>query len=128
MEEEQTVSKRPYNIMIGDVVYVKRQDVDYKDRELTFYKIQITKGSGDEQEKFYKPAKFRKGVSLENNAKIRLLDFFENCRHLDKYHDEFGLMILEFELVTSEETTIDAINEYKNEVNDSDYDEENVVY
>lgn len=128
MEEEKIVSKRPYSVMLDDIVYIKREDVNWQGKELTFYKVQINKGKGNERETYYKPVKFRKGIEVENNAKIRIIDFFETCRHLDKYHDEFGLFISDFEYVSSESQTNQALEEYNNEINDSEYNEEDVIF
>jgi len=105
MEEEQVEQKihRPYRIMEGDAVFVRRNDVVSKTGvPYTFYYINIQiKNAKGEKEQFKKEIQFKQGVSVEDNTKIKILDMFEKVRNdpHTKYYPVWGLFINDFEIL-----------------------------
>ena len=112
---EENVQYNPYRINVGDTIEVKRQDVNWKDKKLTFYKTYIKIG----EQEYYKLLRFRKEISLDDGTYIRLNNFFETARHADKFRDEWSLMILDFDIV---DKPSDAIKEYQDNVYEYDND------
>ena len=107
MEEEQTKKEerthRPYKVMEGDLLFVKRRDgVGKSGVPYTFYYANLPEKEKDGSKTYYqKPLNFRNGVALTDGTKIRVLNMFEKVRSnpLDKYHPIWSLFITEFEIV-----------------------------
>lgn len=105
MEEEQVEQKahRPYRVMEGDAVFVRRTDIVSKTGvPYTFYYINIQiKNTKGEKEQFKKEIQFKQGVSVEDNTKIKILDMFEKVRNdpHTKYYPVWGLFINDFEIL-----------------------------
>ena len=114
---DENKEKKPYKINIGDTITVYREDVEWKGKPLSFFKSYFNIGN----EKYCKVLYFKKGIAdrLENKTKIRLLDFFETARHVDKFRDEWNIMILDYEVV---ELTGNAIDEYEKQIQENEYE------
>lgn len=114
---DETKEKKPYKLNMGDIITVYREDVEWKGKKLRFFKTYYNLGN----EKYFKTLYFKKGIAdeLENNTKIRILDFFETARHIDKFRDEWNIMILDYEVV---EMLSNAVDEYEKQIENSDYE------
>jgi hypothetical protein len=96
--------RRPYKIMLGDIVEIERNDV----KGFTFYYIVFfKKNKNGEAMRGVKQVRFLKGVTLENKTTIRLLDFFE-----DFYIPKIGYDTV-WELTVTDFEIIDVRNSYK---------------
>lgn len=125
--ENEVKEKRPYRIMPNDYVYIKRSDYVYNGETKVSYRAKISVNENGSREMYEKPIRFRKGVDLPNGSKIILKDFFETCRHKDKFNDEFAIFVLEYE-IADDSSKSEAINEYHQEVEENDYSEEEVIF
>ena len=107
LEEEQEGQEKPfhkpYKIMEGDTVIVRRNDIVSKSGvPYTFYSVNITsKTPKGEKEQFKKEIQFRTGVSIQDNTKIKILNMFEKVRNdpHTRYYPVWGLFIEDFEIV-----------------------------
>ncbi len=104
MEEEQIEQERvhrPYRIMEGDKIIVRRRDIIGKNGEpYMFYSTNLQMKVGEKKYAFKKELNFRKDVSLDDGTMIKVVDMFERARFNpnDKYYPIWGLFINEFEI------------------------------
>ena len=99
-EEVKENKQRSYRIMIGDIVTIRREEFGSK----VYYKINLSKKNQDNTTtEVKKPIKFRNGVDLKDNTRIRLIKFFEDFYLKNRYDAIFSLFCTEFE--TQEENT-----------------------
>lgn len=107
-QEAEGREHRPYKIMEGDVVTVRRQDVVSRNGQpFTFYSVSlsqnvISKREGETFREYYKKdLYFKNGVDLVDNTKIKIIDMFEKGRPnpRDKYSTIWGIFVKEFEIV-----------------------------
>lgn len=97
--EEKT--KRPYKIMLGDVVTIYRSDY----QNFTFYKVKMVKKNVDGTfTDGWKNVRFPKDVDIPDGTKIRIIDMFEDFYNKDKYTTIFTLFINEHEVVDVEQS------------------------
>ena len=100
-EEKEQRPKRPYKIMLGDIVTVYRNDYNGK----TFYKLVCNKKLYDNTTIVgNKPIRFKAGVDLPHGTRIRILDMFEDFYNKDLYNTIWSLFINEFEIVDEKDS------------------------
>ena len=103
MEEEKEMIHRPYKLMEGDSVYVRRNDIVSKNgKPYVFYSINLAqKNSEGKKDYFKKEVYFKTGVELNDKTKIKVLNMYERAREngKDKYHPIWGIFINEFEVI-----------------------------
>jgi hypothetical protein len=113
--QEQEQEKRPYKIMLGDVVTVARNDYNGH----TFYKIYFRKKVQDETTiEGTKNIRFKGDVDIEDGTKIRILDMFEDFYNKDRFNTIWTLVIMDYEIVETEK----AIEEYNETMANMDDD------
>lgn len=114
METEK--SKKPYKVNIGDTIKIKRTEINGR----MFYSTSVTQKQFDGTKKYYnKRLNFKKGVSIPNDTRIKILDMFENMwdNPKDPYNPVSILMILDYEIIkNSEQIEKDALEEYRDDV------------
>jgi hypothetical protein len=104
MEQEEQVEERvhrPYKVMEGDKIVVRRKDIIGKNGEpYSFYSTNLQVKVGEKKYAFKKELGFRKGVSLDDGTMIKVVEMFEKARFNpnDKYYPMWGLFINEFEI------------------------------
>lgn len=123
MEEE---VKRPYKIMLGDIITVNRKDV----REYTFYTTTVKQKFQDGTETHLeKKLTFPKGTDIPNGTQIKIIDMFENgYKPKNSYEVQWSLFIAEYEIVYATSEVYDEYNQSKedfdiNELDGSSYDD-----
>ena len=102
LEQEEQKIHRPYKIMEGDTVFIKRNDVVSKTGiPYTFYSINIPIKLGEKKENFKKEIQFKPGVDLKDNTKIKILNMFEKVRinQHDRFNPIWGIYINDFEII-----------------------------
>jgi hypothetical protein len=106
LEQEQQETNRvhrPYKVMEGDLINVRRKDIVGRNGQpYIFYFVNLSEKMKDEEKRYFpKEVYFKKGVTLLDNTKIKVLNFFEKVRpnNQDKYHPIWGIFITEFEVI-----------------------------
>ena len=114
MNEESV--KRPYKIMIGDKITVRRSEYNGN----TFYKVEVIKKQYDKTEiRGEKLLKFRKDVDLYDGEEIIVLDFFEDFYKKGKYDTFWTLFITEFSKVEdTRERKNEALTKYQMDISE----------
>lgn len=132
-EKEKQKFHKPYKVMEGDCVFVRRNDIVSKSGvPYTFYSINIqSKNNKGEKEQFKKEIQFKQGVSVEDNTKIKIISMFEKVRNdpHTKYYPVWGLFINEFEII-DEPNYYEMQNEVENYQNvgaNAEIDEDGLV-
>ena len=94
----------------------------YNDK--TFYKVQITQKNYDNTEfKAYMPVQFKKGVELNNETDIIIIEAYENFRPnpKDSYNPIYYLNITEFEIQKRQEQLEEqAYEKYQEALNENE--------
>ena len=101
-EREKQNFHKPYKVMEGDSVFVRRTDVVSKSGvPYTFYSINIPVKVGEKKEQFKKEIQFKQGVDLKDNTKIKIISMFEKVRNdpHTRYYPVWGLFISDFEII-----------------------------
>lgn len=101
-EEEKQQNHRPYRVMEGDTVVIRRTDIVSKAGvPYIFYHINIPVKISGKTQQFKKEIQFKKEVSIQDNTKIKILGMFEKVRNdpHTKYYPVWGLFINDFEIV-----------------------------
>lgn len=86
-----------------------------------FYKIRLTQKMYDGTEfKYYQPVKFKKGIEVENETTIKILNAIENDKPnpKDKYSFIREYMILDFETIVDVSEAISDFHDTLNSVED----------
>lgn len=114
MTNEKT--RKPYKVNIGDTIKIKRKEIDGK----MYYSTSVNQKQFDGTKKYYnKRLNFRKGVSIPNDTRIKILDMFENMwdNPKDPYNPVSILMILDYEIIkNSEQIEEEALEEYREDI------------
>lgn len=130
--ENKEVSTSPYKVNIGDVIKVSRTDVEKEGKKYTFYKVFFKKDEFGKSKNIFKMLKFKSDVSLKNDTKIRVLNFFEDVikNSRDRYNPIWCLVITDFEIVeeSMSETNKEIMN-YQSDVkeNKESFDFEDLI-
>lgn len=102
-EDREKKFHKPYKIMEGDTVIVRRNDIVSKTGvPYTFYSVNITsKNAKGEKEQYKKEIQFKSGISVQDNTKIKILSMFEKVRNdpHTRYYPVWGIFIEDFEIV-----------------------------
>lgn len=113
-----------YKLMGGKKVRVFKSTFNDKN----YYKIQVTQRNYDNtQDKFYKQVMFKKGVELQNETDILILEGYENLRKnpKDEYNPISIIMITKFEEVENEERMKqNAYDEFRTNLDENELGEE----
>lgn len=129
-EREKQTFHKPYKIMEGDTVCVKRTDIVSKvGRPYTFYSLNIqVKNKDGEKEQFKKEIQFKQGVDLKDNTKIKIISMFEKVRNdpHTKYYPVWGLFINDFEII-DEPNYYEMQDEIENYQNYGEVNEDGIV-
>lgn len=117
MEEE---VKRPYKIMLGDIITVNRKDV----REYTFYTTTVKQKFQDGTETHLeKKLTFPKGTDIPNGTQIKIIDMFENgYKPKNSYEVQWSLFIAEYETVYATSEVYDEYNQSKEDFDINELD------
>jgi len=117
MDEQQEYEHKSYRIYEGDIISVKRQDVDKNGNHYTFYKTEL-KNKKDDSQTYYKPLSFPKGTDIKDGTRIQIKSMVEYGRHLDRFNDVFYLYIEDYEILGDKVETL--VDEYKEQLENND--------
>lgn len=114
MENEKI--KKSHKVNVGDTIKVKRTEINGR----MFYSTSVTQKQFDGTKKFYnKRLNFKKGVSVPNNTKIKIINMLENLfdNPKDPYNPLSILMITDFEIVkNNEQIEKEALEDYREDI------------
>lgn len=114
---------KPYKINIGDIILVRRREI----KGIIFYCCSVKQRNYDGTSTyFYKRLKFKKGVELQDNTKIKINSMFENLikNPKDEFNPIMNLMILDFDIIEDKISDDEALENYQDEIfNEESFDD-----
>lgn len=114
---------KPYKVNVGDTVVVRRREV----KGIIFYCCSVKQRNYDgTMSYFQRRLKFRKGVEIKDNTRIKINSMFENLikNPKDEYNPIMTLMIMDFEIIDEKDTANEALENYREDIfNEETFDD-----